>query len=88
MFFCECTDVINGAIWKASGKKTSAKVEWVAQMDPAGATMPEIVSNAGEERAKSRVFHRIVVISRDPQRRQILIVAAVVHKDAPHESAK
>jgi len=34
------------------------------------------------------MFQRIVVITRDPERRQILTVAAVMHKDALHQSAE
>jgi len=90
MFLCERTDVVDGAIRKTPREETGAEVEWVAQMDSASATMPEIVSNTGDQgtKPKSRVFQSVIVIACDPQRRQILGVTVIVSKDAPHESAE
>jgi hypothetical protein len=54
IFFCVRTDVIDDAIRKADRKKTGVEVEWIAQMDTAGATMPEIVSETGDKRTKPK----------------------------------
>src|SRR5689334_19456204 len=71
IFLCVGTDVIDDAIRKADGKETGVEVEWVAQMDTAGATMPEIVSKTGDKRTgpKTRAFQMLLVIACDPERR-------------------